>query len=112
MEHDIGYMQVHLKFYRKGRLLDEFAINTFDECFTVKTEHVISEHKAIADPANCYAKVAQIILKDLETDYTITLLVPFQQSEDWEVVTIPNEYSVGFYCIISESGENILHNNV
>jgi malate/lactate dehydrogenase len=104
MEYDIGYMQVHLKIYRKSSLLDEFAINIFDQCFTMKREYVISEHKATVDPVNSHAKVAQIILKDLEVDYTVTIFIPFHQSEDWEVITISNEYSVVFYSIISELG--------
>jgi hypothetical protein len=95
-------MQLHLIIYRKSRLLDDFAINTFDERFTVKTENGISEHKAIAVSADCVAKVAQVTLKDLEADYTITRPTPLDHSDDWEVVTISNEYRVDFYCIVSE----------
>lgn len=68
----------------------------------MKTENGISEHKAIAVSADCVAKVAQVTLKDLEADYTITRPTPLDHSDDWEVVTISNEYRVDFYCIVSE----------
>lgn len=100
MENEVGYMQVHIRLYRNKLPYEEFVINTFDECFFVKTRLVSSEHKAIPDPQDDTKKVAQMIIKVDEDDYTFTLLIPIHQSKEWEITHISEEYSVGFYCIL------------
>ena len=102
IEHDIGYMQVQMRLYRNDELYEEFAINAFDECFCVNTQLILSEHKTIEDPADENKKAVQVIIKVLDEDYTITMLIPVHQSDKWEVIVVSNEYTIGFYCILGK----------
>ena len=110
MEQEIGYMQLHIHVYRKGELYAEFAINAYDECHIVKTELISSEYKTIVDPADKNKKVVQVIIKVLETNFTIAMLIPVHQSENWEAINQLEEYSVNFYCILGSSGYGATEN--
>lgn len=102
MSNNIGYMQVQMRLLINGDIYDTFAINCFDECFSVKTDLISTEHKAIEDPADSAKKLVQVIIKVLKDDYTITMLIPVHQSDEWEMIKVTDQYSVIFYCILGE----------
>ncbi len=93
IKNEIGYMQVHIRLYKNSVLYDEFAFNVFDKKHQVKTNLVIVEFKANEE------KCTELLVKILEDNYTISMLIPFHQSTEWEIVTISEEYVVGFYCL-------------
>jgi hypothetical protein len=108
MQHDIGYMQVHMRLYSNEKIYETFVINAFDGCYCIKTDLISSHHEVINDEAKVYDKIFQIKLEVFETDFTIMLHMPIHQSGDWEVIHVNDNYTVGFYCNLGDKGKSLL----
>ena len=100
MQRDIGSMQVQFRIYVEGGFYDEFAINAYDDWCLVNTDLLSCRFQTIDDPIDGKEKAVTAVIKLREYDYTITMLVPVHQSDQWEVSTISENYAVGFYCIL------------
>ena len=104
-------MQVQLRLYKKGELLDTSAINAYKECFCTSTHHIEIEHQVVDDEAKVHKYVHQVWIKLLDSDSKFVLHIPIHQSDKWEVIKLDEDFTLGFYCILGEISniESSLH---
>ncbi|MCW8856224.1 MAG: hypothetical protein OQJ95_02590 [Kangiella sp.] len=105
------YMQVHLRIYKNGTHYESIAINAKEGCYQLETDLVSSHHEVTTDPAGIHSKVFQINLNLLDSSSSVVMHVPIHQSSEWEVIKGTDIYTIGFYCILGEQGEELLEIN-
>jgi len=98
----IGYMQVHLRLYKDGELFDTTAINAYKECHRATTKFVEVEHQVVEDEAKVYDYVHQVWIKLLDSEAKFVLHIPIHQSDEWEVIQLDENFTLGFYCLLGE----------
>jgi len=98
----IGYMQVQLRLYKDGELFDTSAINAYKECYCASTKLTEIEHQVVEDEAKVYEYVHQVWIKLLGSDTKFVLHIPIHQSDEWEVIKLGENFTLGFYCTLGE----------
>ena len=101
-QENIGYMQAHIKIYKNNEPYDEFAFNAYDGKYQTETDLVRAEFEPIDDPAENVDKVVTLLIKVVQDNYAIAMLIPVHQSTEWEINKISEVYTVAVYCILGE----------
>ncbi len=91
-------MQVHIRLYKNATIYEQWACDIYDDKYQITTDFITAEFQTIEANGKC----AEFIIKVKENDYTIALLIPFHQSDEWEIVTVSDEYVVGYYCLLDK----------
>ncbi len=96
-------MQVHMRLYLDGDLFETLVVNASERETCAETEKLTVHHKLVEDESDVSDKIFQVWLKVPTTGMEFLLHMPIGQSEDWEVLSLDDSHTLGFYRLAATS---------
>ncbi len=100
LDANIGeFMQVHMRLYVDGDLFESIVINAAEQENCSHADNVTVHHQIVDDQAEVFDRIFQVWIKVPSTDMKFVLHMPIGQSEDWEVLSLDDKHTLGFFRI-------------
>ena len=97
---DIGeFMQVHMRLYLDGDLFETLVVNASEQKGCTHSEGATVHHQIVDDQAEVYDRIFQIWIEVPSTDMKFVLHMPIGRSEEWEVLSLDDSHTLGFYRV-------------